>query len=76
MSATRRLPAFISQSCFFVPSVFWNRLYLKYAAQIAELAFFFQLPLKFENRRVLKKHHGKPGHQTVMELIIKFALLA
>ena len=57
-------------------TVFGDRLYLKYTAQVAELTFFFQSPLKFDNGRVLKEHHGKPGHQTVMELIIKFALLA
>lgn len=55
--------------------VFRNRLYLKDAAQVAELAFFLQAPLKFENGRVLKEHHGKSGHQAVMELIIEFALL-
>jgi len=57
-------------------TVFGNRLYLKHATQVAELALFFQSPLKFEKGRVLEKHHGKPGHQAVMELMIKFALLA
>jgi len=57
-------------------TLFGNRLYLKYAAQIAELTLFFQFSLKFENGRVLKKHHSEPGHQAVVELMIEFALLA
>ena len=55
--------------------VFRNRLYLKDTAQVAEPAFFLQPSLKFENGRVLKEHHGKSGHQAVMELMIEFALL-
>jgi hypothetical protein len=57
-------------------TLFGNRLYLKQATQIANLAFFFQTPLKFKNGRVLKKRHGKHCHQTVMEPMFKFTLLA
>ena len=57
-------------------AVLGNRLYLKYPAQVAGLAGFFQSLLKLQQGRVLKKHHGKPGHQAIMEPKPGFALLA
>lgn len=50
-------------------AVFRDRLNLKNVAQIAEMFFLFDAPLKLQQGWVLEKHHGKSAHKAIMQTV-------
>ena len=56
--------------------VFWNGAYIKDGAQIVSLYTILDALLEGKKRWILKKHHGKAAHQTIMQGIVDFCVLA